>query len=188
MDWLDKLLDTATKLAPLPSFVLAFGSGICLFARDSFVARLGLLDFRNAQRHWFGVAFLVSSLYLVGHSGIWSAKRVNKWRKGKKLDQLRKELLLKLNSNERAFLRRFVVTDGEHQYARLQDGVANGLDAKGIIYKAAMVFNMREGMPYNMQPWAWDLILKDEAMLGTKDEYETTMAEMREERSSSYGY
>jgi hypothetical protein len=65
-DGVAEAIETFTKLAPLPLFVLSTSSAVCLFARDSFVAKLGLLDFRNAHRGWVGLAFLLSTTYLIG--------------------------------------------------------------------------------------------------------------------------
>jgi hypothetical protein len=175
MDW-KALLETITKLAPAPSFVFAVASGLLL--SDRVTDFFGIRPFRDAQRHWIVFTFLVSALFFCVHALLLCGRKVGGLFGYVKGTRQRKNNLRELNSNERAFLRRFVVTDGKPQHADMSNGIANGLEAKGIIYRAATMFRITQGIPYNVQPWAWEIITKDEAVLGTNEDYDRTLEDM----------
>jgi hypothetical protein len=47
--------------------------------------------------------------------------------------------LKSLTKDEKAFLRPYIVDDENTQYASIYDGVANGLLAKNIVYRASHI-------------------------------------------------
>jgi len=56
--------------------------------------------------------------------------------------------------DEKAYLLRYVTEQQNTQYFRLDDGIAQGLVVKHLIYQAAEVGDLCDGFAYNLQPWA----------------------------------
>ena len=48
---------------------------------------------------------------------------------------------------------------------RIDDGVVNGLVAKGIIFRAASMGNLLEGMAHNIGDFAWDYLHENPHLL-----------------------
>ncbi len=56
--------------------------------------------------------------------------------------------------DEKAYLMRYISEQQNTQYFRLDDGIAQGLVVKHVIYQAAAVGDLYDGFAYNLQPWA----------------------------------
>jgi hypothetical protein len=167
-DW-SKLFEQFVNLAPLPLFVLATCCGALLFGSDSFLARLGVLDFRNAHRAWFGVGFLVSAVYLLGHVGRYSFQRYSKARNAAKAKLAVMKRLARLTPDEAGVLKLYVVQQTRGVRLLMNDPVVLGLESAGIIFKPAQVamssYNRYRGevefwAVFNIADWAWDALTK----------------------------
>ncbi|ADO68716.1 uncharacterized protein STAUR_0912 [Stigmatella aurantiaca DW4/3-1] len=59
-----------------------------------------------------------------------------------------------LSATEKQLLNGYLEKHTKTQYFQLTDGVAGGLEARQIINRAAKMFDMIDGMAFNIQPWA----------------------------------
>lgn len=157
---------TFARNASPPVFLgVAVASGIVIFSGENVAASLGVDQFRTAYRGELGIAFLVSVSVFVATS-IWSVsafvnKRIiqraetkQKAENAKLREEERKRSLHELTPDEKAYLIPYVVDEQNTQYFLIEDGVAGGLQAKGIIYRSSNVGSMLEGWAFNIQPWA----------------------------------
>jgi len=145
------------KLAPRYVFAVCFATGILLVARPSDLATLGLEQFMNQYRSWFGVAFVASISLLLAHAGATGFGWVRKeWRWRRHLVHGRRRLR-ELTSDEREILARYLENDTRAQFLAVSCGVTAGLADAGIIYRSANL-SSTDGISfaYNIQPWAWD--------------------------------
>lgn len=90
------------------------------------------------------------------------------------------QLLADLSRDERAFLRRSIVSDSQTQEAELDDGTANGLVDKGVLFRPSGI--MTNPQSFNMQPWAWKTLRGDPDQIGSQTDYEESRHRLTEER------
>jgi hypothetical protein len=79
-----------------------------------------------------------------------------------------RKTLRELTRAERTFLRPYIIQGENTQYEPINDGVANGLQAKGIIYRASNIsLPGVPGMlfPWNLQPYARRALDKNRNLL-----------------------
>ena len=147
--------------SPVIFLGVAIASGLILFGTDGFVSNLGLAEFRDQNKGYIGVSFVLSVSIVfaqaIANGGKMLLKFVERWRKKKvraaTLEQ-RQNTLHKLTADEKAYLKPYVFGDENTQYFLIEDGIAGGLKAKDIIYMSSQVGSMLEGWAYNIQPWA----------------------------------
>ena len=60
----------AIKLPPKYLFPIVIFTGSILFSKENFLNYLGIQEFVNQYRAWFGFAFLASSVLLISHGAI----------------------------------------------------------------------------------------------------------------------
>jgi hypothetical protein len=140
-------LDRGWALGAL--LVLFFG-GILLGAAYGLPVPAELQEW-SAAGLAFGIAVLLVSLANHAMHGIGSW--VKEWRFRRNLQST----LLDLTHAEKEFLRPFILEGNNTRYVSISDGVANGLQAKGVIYRASnFSLGGRPGMlfPWNLQPYA----------------------------------
>jgi hypothetical protein len=81
-----------------------------------------------------------------------------------KLEQ-RKKSLHELTADEKAYLIPYVLENQNTQYFLLEDGIAGGLQAKTIIYRASNLGSLVGGWAFNIQPWARDYLKEHPELL-----------------------
>lgn len=114
----------------------AFGGLLAIFFAAILGARSYGVEVPETLQQWsavgvlFGIAVLLVSM--VSHAARGAA---NLFRHLRFRFHLR-NTLRELTQAEKAFLRPFVI-EGENTYASINDGVANGLQGKGIVYRAS---------------------------------------------------
>ncbi len=147
-------LDTFRKLAPKPLLAVALGSGAILALPDSWADALGLLTARDEWRPWISGALIVSLAYLASHAtfALWSlgATHYHAWRHLRN----QRKCLHALTPMEKAYLSAYIDDRRNTQYFSIQDGVAEGLRAKGVLYRPSAMGDAISGFAYNLQPWA----------------------------------
>ncbi len=125
-----------------------------LFSPMAFTAKLGLADLINANRAYVGSAFVASCCILLSQFAWWAKNfllhPVISFRRSRRQARAMSEL----TPDEKAYLLPYVTETKNTQYFRIDDGVSQGLAAKGIIFQAASVGYMEDGWAYNLQPWA----------------------------------
>lgn len=134
-----------------------------LFLPEVALQSLALTAFRDSNRPYIGGALLVSISLLVGQLLISSAaslreifKKLAAHREQIEAARKRTEILHKLTPDEKAYLAPYILDEKNTQYFGIQDGIAGGLQAKEIIYRAS--FAGISGFAFNIQPWARDYL------------------------------
>jgi hypothetical protein len=77
----------------------------------------------------------------------------------------RRSILLNLTPEEKWFLNKFIVENKNTIYAAPQNATLFGLRAKGVVYDPTSVYNIMEGVPFNLQPWARIKLKKNKKLL-----------------------
>jgi hypothetical protein len=162
-------LITAVKNAGPPIYAAVLVATVLLvLLPDPFLSQLGLTEIRQQYRTDIGIALIasaslliVSTLFaLVPHL----ANRWNIWR----LHRSTFHSLKTLTRAEKDFLRPYILNGENSRNISIYDGVANGLRAKDLIYRASDVtIPGVPGMlcPHNMQPYVRDLLSKQRGLL-----------------------
>jgi hypothetical protein len=138
-------------------FAVCVGAAAVLFAPDSFVAQLGLLQYREKYRFYFGIAVvLLITIVIAKIIGVADEKLID-WR----LDRIRKRRLRNLTDEEIKILSAYIMRKTRTQNLSIQSGVVKGLVHDNIIYRSASVGSLEYGgaaFAHNIQPWAWEYL------------------------------
>lgn len=154
-------LSTLKQASPSLLLGIAIASGVILFAPDSFLTLLGLEVFLHSNKPYIGGTSVVAIALLLSHSifrlaafgkGVLTARQVKK--KAAEAEANRHKKLHDLTPDEKAYLVPYVVDDENTQYFLIEDGVAGGLVAKGVLYRSSHIGSLVDGWAFNMQPWA----------------------------------
>lgn len=148
--WLEWL-----KLGPRHYFVVAAASGLVLLLPQAVLTRLGLESLPAWGRPALGGAFVISFALLAGHGLAELWQQLRRWVKWRMEIMRGRRSLQQLGREERDLLRRYLEDDTQTQFVSYTEGVANGLVAKGILYRASIVAAHFQTFAYNIQPWAW---------------------------------
>lgn len=146
------------KLKPKYLAPISVAGAATLFAPSWFIEKLGLQRLQTDFRLWVGIVFLISSVLLISHalSTVWSFG-TKKIRERSNLGDMQKRLH-NLSAGEKKVLRGYILNNTKSQTLDYLDGVANGLEAAKVIFRAASIGSMWGGFAYNIQPWAWDYL------------------------------
>jgi hypothetical protein len=140
-------------------------SGLMLFLPIPLISHLGLDELVKTYRMYVGLAFVISaSLLLVGLlSFVWSlfSTPYQNWL----FERNGVRLMEELTEEEKAFLRPYILNDQNSRVAPINDGVAQGLAAKRIIYRSSNIGHLFSGFPYNLQPYMRRLLTKRPELL-----------------------
>ncbi|MHC4184123.1 MAG: superinfection exclusion B family protein [Planctomycetota bacterium] len=158
-------LSALKQTSPAVFLGLAIATGLILFSSDSFVATLGLENFRNETKGYLGAVFVVSLsiplAQVVLYTGTFIKERYKKYRdeqKNKIAWEKKKGQLHSLTPDEKAYLSPYILNDENTQYFLIEDGVVGSLLAKDIIYQASQIGSIVSGWAFNIQPWARDYL------------------------------
>jgi hypothetical protein len=165
IEGLSGFLTALKQTSPLVFLAVAMASGIILFAPVEFGTTLGLVEFRDQNRSVLGGAFIFSLavvlVNLLAKIGKWIRKRYRRHQNEKALSQSLEEL----TPEEKGYLVPYVHGEINTQHFHIEDGIAGGLVAKKILYRASNVFDMLQGPAYNIQPWAKALLNEKPGLL-----------------------
>ena len=162
------------KLAPRYLVALCLVAAFLLFSPKNVLEYLAVHDFTENYRQRIGLFFIVSSALLdVSVAGM-AGRRIRDWWNRRKFHlEIIKSLNL-LTEDEKQILRFYIAKQTKTNTLRFDDGVVNGLVAKGIIYRAATVGNLLEGSAHNISEIAWDhLNIHPHLLDGTTNTYRT---------------
>jgi hypothetical protein len=135
---------------------VVIGSGLILFLPANIIAEIGLGEFRIDYRTYLGFAFVASACLLAVQLIFMTGSPIRNQIKVWQGNRVTRNYLKTLTKAEKDFLRPYVIDDQNTRNESIYNGVANGLEAKGLIYKASTVtIPGRPGMlvPFNMQPY-----------------------------------
>jgi hypothetical protein len=169
VEWTVGSLVTAIRNAGPPLYAAALISTLLLLLLpDYIIAELALLQFRQAHRLELGVAFIASASLLIVQGLFALAPFLRtQWQMWRRRRDAR-ETLAALTKAEKEFLRTFIIGGENTRFESLYDGVANGLIAKHILYRASQL--TVPGMPgmllaYNLQPYFRKMLNKNRHFL-----------------------
>lgn len=144
---------------------VAIATGVILFAGAPLIATLGLEAFRNENRAALGLAFIVAIGIIAAHSmyALWKLGRsvVHTMRRNKH----RFTTVMELTPDEKAYIAPYIIERKNTVYYPIDDGIAQGLVSKGVLYRAANVGSLVGGWAFNMQPWARRMLDGNELLL-----------------------
>ena len=165
LESLSGLLTAIKAAGPRLFFGVAVASGILLFAPASVLTSMGLAEAVVTNRSTIGLVFLVSTV-LVCSEGLWWLVRKQQQRtESKALEAGRLRNLHALTAIEKTYLADYIFKGENTLHFGLHDGVAGGLETKGIIYRPTHVGTFDAGWAYNLQPWARELLSKHTHLL-----------------------
>lgn len=157
LEWFGPFVTAIKNAGPLLYAAALIAALLLLFLPEPIVTQIGLTDFRVAYRRELGATLILSASLLavqasfgVGQfgKGLWKEWEFNRSARA---------TLRELTAAEKEFLRPYIVDGQNTKYVSIYDGVANGLQAKGIIYRASQLsVPGTPGVlfPWNLQPYA----------------------------------
>jgi hypothetical protein len=120
---------------------------VVIFAPDWLIEKFGITQLRKEYVGYVGVGTLITAGLLVSHAAAfgykWILTYVGWWR-----------AMSYLTSEEKRALKPYIVDDRATLGFDIGDGIANGLVAKGILYRPSSVGTRFNSFDFNMQPWA----------------------------------
>ena len=169
-----KLLDIR-KVPAEVWLAVALASGFVLLVPTALTTQLGVEGLRGAHRPYLGAAFVLSASMLVSKSltfvGRLIKESVRRWRDAQQHRYLAPD--------QKAVLRRYISEDTCTLMLGLDDGVAQGLEQVGLIYRSAQVGSMHRGFAYNIKPWLRLHLLKHPEFIQETDAGPTHRSEQR---------
>jgi len=150
---IDKVLNALDWLRKVPiGFLLALliVLALLLFLPTEIAETLAVSDFRNVYRRFLGPTFLLFASFFITKALL----SLNDFRRRKASQRRRLLQLHKLTPEEKGYLAQFILHQRNTIHVAMGDGIAGGLEANGIIYCSSNEFNILEGPPFNLQPWA----------------------------------
>lgn len=167
--WLDAMDPTRLlellKLRPETLLGILIGTGVLVFLPEGALARLGLLGFVSTFRGWLGGALVLSTALLLGNGFSAAVAQVKKYIVEFKFAKERRESFRYLSPPEKSLLANYHIDQTTTQYFEIADGIANGLQAKGFIYRASNVGAHYMTFAFNIQPWAWKCLQDDPSLV-----------------------
>lgn len=170
MAWIGQIADYLSKLGlrgPL-FFFLATTSAFLLYASDSLLTGLRLIDLRKAQPTWLEFAFVVSTSLTLAFAYEWLRKAIRRCRRLVRLNRDRVELLNGLSSIEHQILENHFCRDGLRESAVVISGASTECDVLIRLRQKTIVTikSMRSGMQdwrafpvsATIAPWAWKIM------------------------------
>ncbi len=145
--------------------IVAVASWLLLLMPNSLLAIMGLAGLRGQWRAWIGLVALLSVAWLLAlplyQAGEYAHKRFMKWqaRRG------RGKWLADLTPVEKGYLQEYIQHDTTTRTFSYSDGVARGLEAKGILYRASTLSREVDLFDYNIQPWAYRALKANPGLL-----------------------
>jgi hypothetical protein len=153
------------KLSPRHLVPLSLFTGFILFAPETWLSVFGLVGFVSQWRPYFGAVFLLSTALLLGAAVLSAWEMVKHKRTEATFLRSRRERLHHLSEPEKEILRGYIEGQTRTQYLSMADGVAGGLVAERIIYRASSLGQSSDYFAYNIQPWAWEYLNKHRKVL-----------------------
>lgn len=157
---------SALRQATPPILIgIAVAAALLLFMNEEYVTKFGLQEFRDKNRSYIGAALIGSVSILASQLVWWLRLHIWIWFQGKQSQRQREKWLHALTPDEKAYLLPYIANSENTQYFAIEDGVAQGLKEKGIIYMASTVGSILDGFAYNLQPWAREALENDPELL-----------------------
>ncbi len=169
---MDVTLGFIAQLAKLSQpvwFALAIATAVVLFAPPELAETLGIDRIRAEHTAVVGLTFVVSTSLSLVSAGQALLRFARFLLRRVELKRQRSGYLRSLTPAERAYLIPFIRDDENTQLWPMDDGVAGGLLRKRIVYRSSNAFNVLDGVPYNLQPWAREALQEQPELLDSYD-------------------
>ena len=155
------LKDVSPKIAAISAIV----SGILLFSPSEFISRVGLDEMLKSYHSHFGIAFLISIAVIAVECLFWIAKRIKARIREGEVKRNLQGMLAELTPSEKEYLAPYIFNQVNTQFFGVSDGIAQGLQAKGVLYRSSNIGNIFDGFPYNLQPWARQFLYENPELI-----------------------
>lgn len=148
------------EIAVKPLLAIALSSGFVLFVPASVLDSLAMAKLVNEYRAWFGGAFTLSCAYLLAHAikSVWGI--ILQLRDTRLLTNQRMKWFASLTPDEKNRLLPYIEDERASVTYPVGDGVVGGLMGKGILFRSSNIGHAVSGFPYNLQPWAREMLQK----------------------------
>lgn len=150
---LQTFFETLMKQGPKALVGIAVATGMVVFMPDNLASSLGVNEFRTSNRGVFGWSFIASTSILTVYAMWWIGELAKSRFEKRRLQKMRESQLHELTTDELCFLATYILEDTATRYVPIDNGVACGLAAKNIIFRASSVGEYHR-IPFNIQPWA----------------------------------
>jgi hypothetical protein len=164
-----KNLVEAIKLSPRYLLPVCLFSGFVVFAPPETLSIFGLTDIVERYRPWFGLAFLASSVLLLGAALAALYGWLQTRRRERAMLKHGRRRLKRLTEDEKAILRGFIEGQTRTQYLPISDGRVRQFEMERIIFRASKLGQYPDAFAYNIQPWAWEYLNKHPEVLDPGD-------------------
>ncbi|WP_295511889.1 super-infection exclusion protein B [uncultured Sulfitobacter sp.] len=143
-------------------------SGSLLFTPTNFIASLGLGELVSSNRPAIGLLFLLSAATLGTEISVASYKFVVDQHKKKKYGKFVRAQLSNLSADEKSALRTYIEEDVSTRHFSMSQGVAQGLEGKGILSRSSNLGVPGSGdhFPFLLQPEAKKAIQEHPEYIG----------------------
>lgn len=145
-----EILGAINRIPVLLLVALGAADAFILFIPEPLAATLAVDEFRKIYRIYLGPGLVVLGAWLIARFLAMAAMPLKQRRN---LRNLQKSLAT-LTAEEKCYLAEFMETGRTTILVPLGDGIIGSLVARKIVYRSSNVFDVVEGVPYNLQPWA----------------------------------
>jgi hypothetical protein len=167
MDLLAKLIEVM-KIPARYSFGVAVVLSIVLFAPPDLINEIGLLEYRESSRVYFGVSLLVCLAVVIANITKSTTNYILKKYRTRMFIGAGKKRLKTLTNEEKEILREYILRQTRTIHLDHRSGVVSGLVTSGIIYRSSNISSWEHGsfaFAHNIQPWAWNYLNKNHSYL-----------------------
>jgi hypothetical protein len=156
-----KSLEWLKNQSPVLFLIVGSLTGALLFSPETFLQRIGFLSLVGQYRSQLGAVFLVSAVGFFVSVALTVQRSVIQALRGRKARKAREAKLRSLTSDERRYLASYLREGTRTQMFDITDGVAQGLNHDGIIYRVTSISDSNMWglyFAYNMRSWAWEYL------------------------------
>jgi hypothetical protein len=148
------LFNNLKKATPQILIGLTIATGVLLFSTIQFIEKIGLINFTTKNHNYIGIIFIISISILLSQLLWWIKDKFINYIKYRKVEKNRIKSLEELTADEKAYLIPYIIEKKNTIKYSIEDGIAQGLSAKKILFRPSSVGDMIDGFAYNLQPWA----------------------------------
>lgn len=183
-----KIAEAVSKLAPIATWLLLTTAAVTagmVWAPPGLASSLGVTEFRETYRLWIGLFFFFSCAGILTRLLLEGTARFRKFCREQKKVNVLKYHLKQLNPDEQKCLLPYIEEKVSTQYVGMENGIFNGLQAKGIVYRSTQVAVRGFIFGWNLQPWVQEYLRKHPRLL--KDSSQSTYRSPRERTKGIIG-
>ena len=154
MEWIASIVTAVINGGWKIYLAVLIASAALLYLPENTIAQIGLDEVRRTYRTQGGVALVLSASLVATHliSILWNVI-LSPWYQWR-FNRVILQTLTELTHDEKVFLAPYIASGENTQFTSIYNGVAKGLEAKQILYRASNVSAPGGSFPYNLQPYA----------------------------------